>query len=51
VGSDESVRIVEQFLAAFNRHRLDQLIRLTTADQSLRLPDGTAARGRLGPDG
>ena len=47
VGSDESVRIVEQFLAAFNRHRLDRLIRLTTADQSISLPDGTAARGRL----
>jgi limonene-1,2-epoxide hydrolase len=47
VGSDESVRIVEQFLVAFNRHRLDRLIRLTTADQSISLPDGTAARGRL----
>ena len=47
MGSDENVRIVQQFLAAFNRHRLDPLIRLTTADQSLSLPDGTAARERL----
>lgn len=47
VGSDENLRIVEQFLAAFNHHRLDRLIRLTTADQSISLPDGTAAHGRL----
>jgi limonene-1,2-epoxide hydrolase len=47
VGSDENVRIVERFLAAFNTHRLDRLIRLTTADQLISLPDGTTARGRL----
>jgi limonene-1,2-epoxide hydrolase len=43
----EKVRTVEQFLVAFNHRRLDRLIRLTTADQSIRLPDGTVARGRL----
>ena len=47
MGSDADVRIVEQFLADFNRHRLMRLIRLTRADLSIQLPDGTTAQGRL----
>ncbi|MFL5869278.1 MAG: nuclear transport factor 2 family protein [Thermoleophilaceae bacterium] len=39
--------MVERFLAAFNHHRLDRMARLTTLDQTIQLPDGTIARGRL----
>jgi SnoaL-like protein len=39
--------VVERFLAAFNHHRLDRMVRLTTSDQAIQLPDGTAAQGRL----
>lgn len=47
VVGEANVRIVEQFLSAFNRYRLDRLIRLTRANQSISLPDGKVARGRL----
>jgi ketosteroid isomerase-like protein len=47
VEADANVQVVEKFLTAFNRHRLDRLVQLTTRDQSMRLPDGTAAQGRL----
>jgi limonene-1,2-epoxide hydrolase len=47
VGAEANVRVVERFLAAFNDHRLDRMARLTTPDQTIQLPDGTIARGRL----
>src|SRR5689334_6610399 len=47
VGGEANVAVVERFLGAFNGHRLDRLLRLTTANQSVQLPDGTTARGRL----
>jgi hypothetical protein len=47
VGAEANIRVVERFLGGFNGRRLDRLIRLTTGNQSVRLPDGTTARGRL----
>lgn len=47
VEADANVRVVEKFLTALNWHRVDRLVQLTTRDQSIELPDGTAARGRL----
>lgn len=47
VGSDEDIAVVGRFLTAFNRRHLHRLMRLTTPDQSISLPDGTHAQGRL----
>ena len=47
MGADENVQLVERFLTAFNHHRLDRMAGLTTRDQAIQLPDGTAAQGRL----